>query len=145
MMTYDEFHQFLKRGNTSELCEALDGGLDPNLANKYGWTLLMLAAMTGNVDVGRSLITHGANVDSRNNGKDTALSLAIQQGHPLFVSLLLQNGASKDCYPHCNSLEIFIDWSEEYCSCSSASATKIRSLLGIAKARPEVTPVHEHK
>jgi ankyrin repeat protein len=68
-------------------------------------------------------------LNARNTFKDSALSLAIQFGHAPFVDLLLKNGASKDCHPHGNSLEIFLEWAEQYCACSPANMKKIRALL----------------
>ena len=128
-MNFNDVHRWIKRGDVVRLREALTNGLDPSLSNKYGWTFLMLAALTGNAVVGALLIEHGAAVDSRNKLNDTALSLAIQSGHPSFVDLLVRNGASKDCHPHGNSLAVFLEWAEEHCPCSPSNMRKIRKTL----------------
>src|SRR5215470_14648910 len=98
-MTFDEAHRVIKRGDLNRLRNELDGGLSPNLCNQYSWTLLMLAAMEGNTNIGRLLIERGADLDGRNSHRDTALSLAAHTGHPSFVKLLLDTGASLECYP----------------------------------------------
>jgi ankyrin repeat protein len=93
-MTYRGAQNLIKRGDESGLAAALDSGLDPNLANQNGWTLLMLAAVEGHVGLGRLLIERAANVNARNSKQDTALQLAKHRGHQLFVDLLAHNGAN---------------------------------------------------
>jgi ankyrin repeat protein len=85
--------------------------------------------MTGNVPIGRILIGRGAELNTRNMHKDSALSLAIMSGHAPFVDLLLKSGASKDCDPDGKPLEIFLEWAKKYCACSPANMKKIRALL----------------
>ena len=109
-MTYEAVHKAIKKGNIQGLRAALDNGLDPNLSNQYGWTILMLAAMKGNTTIGRLLIEAGADLDRRNKGNATALSLAALCGSRSFVELLLTKGASLYCHPHGNSLDIYLDW-----------------------------------
>jgi hypothetical protein len=93
-MTYRGAQNLIKRGDEPGLRAALDGGLDPNLANQNGWTLLMLAAVEGNVPIGRLLVDKGANINARNNKEDDAQSLASHRGYTLFVELLNPNEAS---------------------------------------------------
>ncbi len=81
-MTFKTAHRAIKRGDIDALQSALANGLDPNLSNKNGWTLLMLAAGKGNTKIGQLLIAAGANLDNRTNGKDTALSLATLSAKP---------------------------------------------------------------
>jgi ankyrin repeat protein len=124
-MTFDEAHRELKRGNLGLLRKELENGLNPNLSNRYSWTILMLAALAGNTRIGELLIENGADLDVRNRFGETALSLAAQSGHVSFVDLLLRNGASLDCYPHGNSLDIFLSWVERYSANSSAQMKNI--------------------
>jgi ankyrin repeat protein len=113
-MTFDEAHVVIKRGDIVRMRDELDNGLSPNLSNKYSWTVLMLAAMSGNTPIGRLLIEQGAYLETRNMFKQTALSLAAHTGHPSFVKLLLSSGASLDCDPDGKSVDIFLDWVEKY-------------------------------
>ena len=93
-MTYRGAQNLIKRGDEPALRAALSTGLDPNLANQNGWTLLMLAAVEGDVPIGRLLIENGAAINARNNKEDTALTLATHRGFTLFVDLLTLHGAS---------------------------------------------------
>jgi len=87
-MTYRAAQNLIKRGDEPALRAALSTGLDPNVANQNGWSLLMLAAVEGNVPVGRALLEHGANPALTNNKSDTALTLATHRGYDLFIALL---------------------------------------------------------
>jgi ankyrin repeat protein len=82
---------------------------DPNLATPSGITPLMVAALEGRASLARRLIGAGASVDAR-TGEGTcdlfatdvpvcgesALHLAASRGHLDLVSLLLDNGASRE-------------------------------------------------
>jgi ankyrin repeat protein len=87
-MTYRGAQNLIKRGDEAGLRAALDAGLDPNLVNQNGWTLLMLAAVEGAVPLGRLLLERGADAGAQNNKQQTALSLATDRGYDLFVALL---------------------------------------------------------
>jgi ankyrin repeat protein len=90
------------------LNRALDDGLDPNLANRFAWTLLMLVAMEGNTLVGKVLFDKGAKINAANDFGDTALSLAAHAGHVKFTRWLLSVGASTDCRPHGHDMTTWI-------------------------------------
>jgi hypothetical protein len=93
-MTYRGAQNLIKRGDEPALRQALDTGLDPNLVNQNGWTLLMLAAIEGDVHIGRLLIEKGAAIHAHNNKKDTASTLATHRGHTLFTDLLNQTSTT---------------------------------------------------
>src|SRR5579875_4069208 len=99
-ISYRAAQTLIKRDDEPALHTALDTGLDANLVNKNGWTLLMLAALGGSVTLGKLLLGKGAQIDARNQHGETALSLAAQKGHTEFLQLLRERGASVDCMPH---------------------------------------------
>ena len=88
--SYRAAQSLIKRGDEPALRAALDSGLNPNLANQNGWTLLMLAAVEGSVPLGRLLLEKGANPSATNNKSDTAATLAAHRGHTLFTDLLTE-------------------------------------------------------
>jgi len=87
-MTYRGAQNLIKRGDEAGLRAALEQGLDANLVNQNGWTLLMLAAVEGAVPLGRLLLEHGAKADAKNNKGQTAMMLAQDRGYALFVEML---------------------------------------------------------
>lgn len=93
-ISYRAAQTLIKRGDEPALTAALDTGLDPNLTNQNGWTLLMLAAVEGHVAIGRLLLEKGADINASNNKQDTALTLATHRGHALFANLLNEASAT---------------------------------------------------
>ena len=93
-MNYRAAQNLIKRGDEPALRAALATGLDANLANQNGWTLLMLAAVEGDAPVGRVLLDHGANPSLENNKAETALTLATSRGFQVFVDLLNEHAAA---------------------------------------------------
>jgi ankyrin repeat protein len=87
-ISYRAAQTLIKRGDEPGLRAALEAGLDPNLANPNGWSLLMLAAVEGDVPIGKLLLERGANITASNNKNETALSIATNRGYDLFVALL---------------------------------------------------------
>ncbi|MCW3051269.1 MAG: Ankyrin, partial [Chthonomonadales bacterium] len=74
-------------------------GVNPNAADKFGYTPLMLAALRGELEIVRALLLHGAKPDYRvkdENGilLSTPLMLAAEGGHNDIVRLLLKHGAN---------------------------------------------------
>jgi len=104
-MTFEEAHRSIKRGQIAALETAIPIGLDPNATNRFGWTLLMLAAIEGNTKIGTLLLERGADVGALNNFGENALSLAAHTGHLPFVKVLKVHGASSDVCPHGHPLE----------------------------------------
>ena len=91
-LSYRAAQTLIKRSDESALRTALDQGLDANLANHKGWSLLMLAAVEGSVPLGQLLIDKGANLVALNSQGDTPLSIATQKGHTAFIDLLRAGG-----------------------------------------------------
>lgn len=89
----------MKHGDIVAVRRLLDGGLNPNFANKFGWTILILVAGEGNTTLGELLISRGADLNVSTSHDDYPLSplaSAIMSGHVGFVKLLLDHGATPD-------------------------------------------------
>jgi len=74
-------HRIIKRGDLLALKRELQTGLDPNLRNQYGWTLLMLSALHGRTDMAEVLIAAGADAGAVNKFGESAASLAELKKH----------------------------------------------------------------
>ena len=122
---YDKAHGFIKKGDLVSVRHELDGGMSPDLSNRFSWTLLMLAALEGNTAIGELLLSRGATIDRANPFGETALSLAAHGGHTPFVRLLIAHGASIDCRPHGHTLEHWMKIG------SGLPQGKIRSILDV--------------
>ena len=73
-----------------------DNGADVNAFRSQGKKrrpALVAAAAGGHSEVVAALINHGARVNNRMKGEDSALLLAIQKGQKETVDVLIQNGA----------------------------------------------------
>jgi ankyrin repeat protein len=112
--------------------------VSPNLANQFSWTLLMLAAMEGDICIGELFVSRGAVLDTTNDFGETALSLAAHAGHLPFTRLLLSNGASMNCHPHGHSLEDWIRFT------SGLPKDKIESVLALLTRAGNSTNPAEH-
>ena len=77
---FDNCHHLIKKGNLSKVRAWVASGGDVNRANRFGWSLLMLAAMHGRTDIARVLLAAGANPTAENKFGDTAASLARLKG-----------------------------------------------------------------
>jgi uncharacterized protein len=99
-ISYRAAQNLIKRGEEARLRAALQSGLDPNLENQNGWSLLMLAALEGSVPLCQLLLESGANINAKNRKGETALSIAAHKGHLPLLTLLRDKGASLDCMPH---------------------------------------------
>jgi len=117
-MTFDEASKLIKKGDIIRLRKELQDKLNPNTANQYSWTLLMIAALEGNTSIGSLLIESGAELDRRNKFHETALSLATHGGHSSFVGLLLTGGASLECHPFGNNFDVWLNWACQYGRCT---------------------------
>ena len=88
-ISYRSAQALIKRGDEPALLVALDNGLDPNLTNENGWSLLMLAAVEGAVPLGTLLLARGGDPALKNTRGDTAASIATTRQHSAFLELLL--------------------------------------------------------
>src|SRR5258708_6276345 len=93
---FNKTHRLIKKGDLVGLRAALEGGLDPNLKNRFGWTLLMLAAMQGRPDLAELLISFGADPKFKNQFGDSAMTLAYLKGHQRLSAKLKRAEDSSD-------------------------------------------------
>jgi ankyrin repeat protein len=124
-MTFDDLQKLIKNGDIISLRHELGQGTSANLSNQFSWTLLMLAAIEGNLPIAELLISRGADVNAANDFGETALSLAACAGHIRLVKALLANGSSAECEPHGERLENWLRVS------SNLTQDKIASILDI--------------
>jgi ankyrin repeat protein len=85
---FNKVHRLTKKGDIIAIRSLLDEGLDPNLTNRFGWTLLMLAALHGRTDVADLLVSRGADPTKINKFGDSPDSLANLKRHRRFHSAL---------------------------------------------------------
>jgi len=76
--------------------DLVDGGVDINARNAYGWTALMHAARVGHEDLVNLLLNHGADINAQSDDGFTALMRAAVKGHEAVVRILLKHGARID-------------------------------------------------
>lgn len=83
------------KGDTKQVLDLLAKGVDindPGDSDKYG-TPLHHAAYGGHLDLMKTLIERGANVNAKDSLDNTPLALAAQQEHVQAVEVLLQHRA----------------------------------------------------
>lgn len=88
-------------GSTALMYAALHGELEvvrylvsrKAQVNREGWTALHFAAANGHVDVIRFLLEHHAYIDAESPNRTTPLMMAARQAHPTAVRLLMEEGA----------------------------------------------------
>ena len=67
-MNFDECHRAIKKSDILSLRQAIQAKeFDPNLHNRFSWTLLMLAALEGNIAIGELLLQSAASVNAKND------------------------------------------------------------------------------
>ncbi len=75
---------------------ALKAGADPNLRNSIGHPVIMMAALSGKVELVRILIKAGADVNAKTSIGSTALSQAAWNGYDDIIIVLVEAGANLD-------------------------------------------------
>lgn len=85
---------FARADDSQSLKIMLDNGLNPNLANHKGDTLLMLASYHNALHCVKLLLDFGANVDKPNDKGHTPLAGVCFKGHKKVARLLLEAGAN---------------------------------------------------
>lgn len=87
---------FARQNDKQNLEIMLNAGLNVNLANDKGNTLLMLAAYNNSLEVAQMLLQKGADVDKRNDKNQTPLAGVCFKGYYEMAELLIQYGADVD-------------------------------------------------
>lgn len=85
-----------RNNDTQALKIMLDSGLNVNISNHQGNTLLMLAAYNGNLEATKLLLEYGAEVDKQNDKRHTPLAGVCFKGYDEIARLLLEYGAKID-------------------------------------------------
>jgi uncharacterized protein len=80
-------------GSTDRLEEALAAGVPPNLTNRSGDSLLMVAAYHEHLESVELLLGRGADTERVNDRGQTALAAAVFRQQPAIVTALLRAGA----------------------------------------------------
>lgn len=93
-ISYRAAQTLIKRNDEPGLRAALATGLDPQLKNQNGWTLLMLVAVEGHIPLAEALFERGISTNNRNSKGETALKIAEAKGHTAFADFLRSKGAS---------------------------------------------------
>ena len=85
----------------------LKAGADVNSPNADGQTALMVVARSGKVEAARVLLSHGADVNAKEQWREqTALIWAAAQNQPAMVKELIAHGADVNARSHVNDWQI---------------------------------------
>ncbi|CAM2936875.1 ankyrin repeat domain-containing protein [Helicobacter burdigaliensis] len=87
---------FARQNDVESLEILLKNGMNPNLANHKGDTLIMLASYYNALEAVRLLISYGADVDKVNDKNLTPLAGVCFKGYIAVASELLKAGANPD-------------------------------------------------
>ncbi len=83
---------FARQGNTDELSKMIYSGLNINLCDHKGNSLLMLASYNNQLKLVKFLIENEAEVDKRNDRGQTPLAGVCFKGYFEMVKLLVEKG-----------------------------------------------------
>jgi cytohesin len=90
----EALHKAVRLGNPDQVKKLLDSGADANARDGIGSTPLIDAAWSGNAEITRVLLQHGADVNAiHREAGSTALEYAVLTGRTTVVRLLLAAGA----------------------------------------------------
>jgi uncharacterized protein len=82
-----------REGATDQLAAYVEAGVNPNLANHQGDSLVMLAAYHGHAATVAALLAHGADPNRPNDRGQTPLAGAVFKDEPDVISALVAGGA----------------------------------------------------
>jgi len=130
----DRLYRLIDKGTNHVMETYLKGGGNPNLRNRNGWTLLMVAAFKGRTEIARRLLHYGAEIDATNSVGETALALAVNKGRVRVLTLLLAHGSSTKFRPLGMPLMNYLNHGQN-------KSEKVRNLL---REAIEGTSVDDH-
>jgi ankyrin repeat protein len=85
-----------REGDAKQLAAYLDAGVDPNLSNHKGDSLLMLAAYHGHAATVSALVARGADPNRPNDRGQTPLAGAVFKDEPEVITALVAGGADPE-------------------------------------------------
>jgi ankyrin repeat protein len=85
-----------REGDTQQLAAYVDAGVDPNLSNHKGDSLLMLAAYHGHAATVAALVARGADPNRPNDRGQTPLAGAVFKDEPDVITALVAGGADPE-------------------------------------------------
>ena len=85
-----------RAGDAQQLAGYLDAGVDANLTNQSGDTLLMLAAYHGHPETVAVLLARGADPNRTNDRRQTPLAAAVFKGENEIIAALAAAGADPE-------------------------------------------------
>lgn len=86
----------MARSGELQLLDYVDRGVDVDLSNQDGNSLLMLAAYAGHAELVRGLIERGADVNARNARGQSIVAGAVFRGEGAIVRMLIDAHADLD-------------------------------------------------
>jgi ankyrin repeat protein len=85
-----------REGDVKQLVAYLDAGVDANLSNHKGDSLVMLAAYHGHAATVSALLAHGADPNRPNDRGQTPLAGAVFKDEPDVITALVAGGADPE-------------------------------------------------
>jgi ankyrin repeat protein len=85
-----------REGAAEQLAAYVDAGVDPNLANHKGDSLVMLAAYHGHAATVAALLERGADPNRPNDRGQTPLAGAVFKDEPDVITALVAGGADPE-------------------------------------------------
>lgn len=86
----------MARSGDLQLLEYVDAGVDVDLTNQDGNSVLMLAAYAGHEELVRGLLGRGASVDKQNARGQSILAGAVFKGEETIARMLIDAHANPD-------------------------------------------------